>query len=109
MGEIIKFPIKNNAPKLSIEKLLEDMDYPSEELKECVLLNAAPVLEKYRKLPDHSFTIELPLTLNKNDIDLFTKSIQDEVIKYAQKIQREMMLEIARLYVELCKCDIKNR
>ena len=109
MGKIIEFPNQQARLERGFEDILDSIVYPSEELKHCVKKNIIPVFLKYNKLPQHSFSVELPSSISPAEEDQLVITIQEEVKNYALKIQLEMMMEITRLYVALCKCELRNK
>lgn len=104
MGTIIEFPGNDARREKEYREILESgLNIQSESLSECVKSNVAAVLVKYSKLPNHSFTLELPASLSAAENDILVNKIQEEVKNYASKIQKEMLLEIIKLHVSLCK------
>lgn len=108
MGTIIEFPSQDLSKKLNLKAELEKIDFKSEELKQCVIDNVIPVMEKYNKLPKASFTINFPRAGDSEDEKIFVENIQSEIKKYASDIQIGMLQELLRLYVSLCKCELRN-
>ena len=109
MGKVIEFPNQEARQERELEQIIDSIEFPTEELCNCVKQNVTPILLKYNQLPKHSFSIELPVTQSTAEVDNFVTKIQEEVKKYASQIQLEMMTEIINLYVALCKCELKNK
>ena len=79
------------------------MDFSSDELKNCVKENVISVLEKHNKLPDYSFSINLPFKVTEEQSIYISDQVAKEFNKYTKSIAQEMMMEICMLHVELCK------
>ncbi len=106
MGTIIEFPGNDERREKEYRELLDkDLNIQNESLRECVKDNVASVLVKYSKLPTHTFSLELPPGFSAADTEKLVSKIQEEVKKYASKIQQSMLLEICQLYVALCKYE----
>jgi hypothetical protein len=109
MGKIIKFPHQEIRKEREFDELLDSIDYPSEELRRCVKKNVIPVLLKYNQLPEHSFKIEVSSSITSSDIDICISKVQEEVKIYAARLQLNMLQEMLKLYVALCKCEMRNQ
>lgn len=108
MGTVIEFPGNDVRREKEFREMLDVIKFPSESLRQCVKDNVGPVLVKYQKLPEHSFPIEFPAGVSEEDGRNIALLIQEEIKKYAWKVQQPLLLEICRLYVELCKTSEKK-
>ncbi len=106
MVEIIEFPKSEIRLENEFKSILDSIEYTSAELKECVEKSVIPVLVRYSKIPEHSFSLELPTLQTAEELDIFFRKIQNEIKTYAVKIQLNMMREIIMLHVNLCECQL---
>ena len=108
MGTIIEFPGNDERREREYRELLDEgLNIPNESLRKCIKENVASVLAKHSKLPSHTFSLDLPPGLTTTDTDKLARKIQEEVQKYASKIQQPLIFEICQLHVELCKHEQK--
>ena len=108
MGTVIEFPSDDKQLEKKFREVLDSVDYPTEELKECVTDSLIPLLVKYTKQSRHSFPLELPPSVSEAEGNRIVKKIQREIKKYVSKVQQEMFLDICILYVKLCKSKLKT-
>ncbi len=108
MGLVIQFP-GNEArrEKEFQELLLNGLNDSPESLRQYVKDNVVPMLLKYNKLPNHTFTLALPSNVSDDDQKMIALTIQEEVKKYVQKIQQPILLEMCQLHVALWKAQQK--
>ncbi len=105
MAIIIQFPGNDDRLVREYRELLQGINIPSEEIRQCVLDALAPALVKYGKTPTHSFSLAFPHGTSEAEAKKFGQEIQDEVKKFVWEIQKPMLIDICRLHVELCKAQ----
>ena len=108
MGTVIEFPGDDKQLEKKFREVLDSVEYPTEELKECVTDSLVPLLVKYTKQSRHSFPLELPPSVSEAEGKKIVEKIQKEIKNYVGKVQQEMFLDICILYVKLCKSELKT-
>ena len=108
MAIVIEFPGKDVQLKRKLLEKLNPINFPSDDLKNCVKEKVLPVFEKYGRLPTHTLSLELPYEISEEQTQQISNQIAGEMSDYAKKIAQDLVLQICLLHVELCKSLLKN-
>lgn len=99
MGIIVLFPSRRERRLKQFEEILDNLDFPNEELKKCVKDNGIAIFRKYdcRKL-----TIEFPTGLEQRCIEAISERIEQAITEYLFKLQEDMIHDLVKLQMEIC-------
>ena len=109
MAIIINFPSKDAQLRDKLMRQLDKIQLESDELTNCVKENVISTLQKHNRLPDHSFSIDLPFKISEEELATMSEQIEKELTNYTKGVAQELLMEICLLHVELCKLKLKNQ
>jgi len=107
MAIIINFPSKDAQLRDKLMDKLDEIQFKSDELKNCVKENVISSFQKHNRLPDHSFSIDPPFEISKEQSASISEQIGRELNNYTKGVAQELLMEICLLHIELCKLKLK--